>query len=410
MDYVAFSHLRWTFVYQRPNHLLARAARQHRVFFVEEPIPDATTPWLDVKRQDGVEVVVPHVSPAAEPVDRQLEGLIQDLKATRRITHPIAWYFTPMALPWSGCVLADARATVYDCMDDLASFRSPPARIRELEAALLVAADVVFTGGQSLYESRRSRHPFVHCFPSSVDVAHFGRARGHLTEPADQAAFARPRIGYFGVLDERLDWELLAGVAARRPDWELVLVGPTAKVDRSRLPAAPNLHYLGVKPYQELPAYLAGWDAAMMPFARNEATAHISPTKTPEYLAGGRPVASTPIRDIVEPYGRLGLVQLGAGVEAFVEAIERALRADRPDLQRRADQALAGRSWDATWSEMERLIEVAIVRRVLRRPAAIETLPAGPAPRAPGAVGARARGHEGARVGAASARERAAPR
>jgi UDP-galactopyranose mutase len=367
MDLLCFSHLRWDFVYQRPNHLLSRAARTHRAFFVEEPMPDATVPYLARVDREGVTVVVPHVvDGGAAEIEAQLRQLVDGLVRDARVDRPVLWYYTPMALPWTIQLHETASAVVYDCMDHLAGFLGAPASLLSLEERLMASADLVFTGGRSLYEARKDAHPAVHCFPSSVDVRHFARARLDQPAPLDQARIAGPRIGYFGVLDERIDWSLIDAVAASRPDWQLILLGPIVKVDPATLPAADNIHYLGPKPYADLPAYLAGWDAAMMPFARNEATRFISPTKTPEYLAGGRPVASTSIRDVVSPYGDLGLVHIGDSPEAFIVAVGRALEEDLRDLRERADAYLADDSWDITWSRMDAAIERVIQARAQR--------------------------------------------
>jgi UDP-galactopyranose mutase len=260
-------------------------------------------------------------------------------------------------------------AVVYDCMDELSLFRGAPAELVEREARLLAGADLVFTGGQSLYEAKRERHGSVHAFPSSIDAQHFGRARAALPEPADQASIPRPRLGYFGVIDERIDLDLLAGVADARPDWQIVMLGPVVKIDPATLPRRANLHYLGMKDYGELPVYLAGWDAALMPFARNESTRFISPTKTPEYLAGGRPVVSTPIRDVVRPYGELGLVEIAEDPISFVAAVERALAlgaeasSGREAWLRKVDELLVRGSWNRTWREMSELLDAAAAAR-----------------------------------------------
>jgi len=251
-------------------------------------------------------------------------------------------------------------------MDELSMFKGAPANLLAHERELLAAADVVFTGGQSLYEFKKDKHSNVHPFPSSVDVAHFARARATILEPPDQAAIPRPRLGFFGVLDERLDRELIAGAAAARPGWHFILLGPVVKIDPESLPRAANVHYLGPRPYTTLPDYLAGWDVALLPFARNEATRYISPTKTPEYLAAGVPVVSTSIGDVVRPYGEKGLVAIADTVPEFVEAVERALAADHAERQRAADALLATMSWDRTWADMKRLLDDAAARA--RRP------------------------------------------
>ncbi|HYG64717.1 MAG TPA: glycosyltransferase family 1 protein [Thermoanaerobaculia bacterium] len=370
-DLVCLSHLRWDFVYQRPQHLMSRFARDRRVFFVEEPMPHDGPPRLEVSdRPEGVRVVVPRLphgldAQAAEAAQREL---LPSLFAEQGIADYILWYYTPMALAFTAGLAPSA--VVYDCMDELSLFRGAPPELLEREARLLESADLVFTGGQSLYEAKRDRHPDVHAFPSSIDAEHFGRARQlRGSEPADQAGIPRPRLGYFGVIDERLDLDILAGVADARPDWHLVILGPVVKIDPASLPRRANLHYPGMKKYEELPDYLAGWDVALMPFARNESTRFISPTKTPEYLAGGRPVVSTPIRDVVRPYGEMGLVEIAEDVPGFVAAAERALDMGRgagearEEWLRQVDGFLAGSSWHSTWQRMSELIESAVAAR-----------------------------------------------
>jgi UDP-galactopyranose mutase len=285
---ICFSHLRWDFVFQRPQHLMSRFAKSMPVVIWEEPVPAeaGAGPSLDVrpaKNTPGVTVVTPRLPEGLEVGAQRtiLKGLLDQYAATLK-GRVISWYYTPMMLPFSRHL--DTVATVYDCMDELSAFRFAPAELLDLERELLEAADVVFTGGYSLYEAKKKRHGNVHPFPSSVDRAHFGKARSGIEDPADQAGIAHPRFGFYGVIDERLDLELLEQVADARPDWQLVMVGPVVKISEDDLPRRPNLHYLGGKTYDELPAYVGNWDVAMMPFAINEATRFISPTKTPEYL------------------------------------------------------------------------------------------------------------------------------
>jgi glycosyltransferase involved in cell wall biosynthesis len=343
------------------------------VFFFEEPVFDAAVPRLDTSLDtSGVTVAVPHLpaAQAADVVERQLRELVDVLLAEHRITRFILWYYTPMALGFSNHLRPEA--CVYDCMDELSGFAGAPAGLREAEKALLAASDVVFTGGQTLYESKRHMHPNVHAFPSSVDVAHFARARNRSVDPVDQAAIPSPRLGFFGVLDERLDVDLVAAAAGLRPGWQFVFVGPVVKIDPARLPGAANVHYLGPKDYTELPAYISGWDVALLPFARNEATRFISPTKTPEYLAAGRPVVSTSIRDVVRPYGERGLARIADTPAEFVAAVDAALAEPAGPRQRAADALLARMSWDTTWGAMWDLVEEAVGRRA--EPGAARTL------------------------------------
>jgi UDP-galactopyranose mutase len=358
-DLVCLSHLRWDLVFQRPQHLLTRAARDRRVFFVEEPIVGDGPLRCEIQaRQAGVLRVLFHLPRGldeASTLEAQRQ-LIDLLFAEHAIAQYVLWYYTPMALPFARHL--KPLAVVYDCMDELSAFAGAPPALCQREEELLARADLVLTGGQSLYEAKRHRHPRVYPFPSSVDVAHFARARQPQADPADQAGVPHPRLGFFGVLDERCDVDLLRGVAAARPDWHLVLLGPVVKIDPRILPQAPNLHYLGPKAYEDLPHYLSGWDVALLPFARNDATRFISPTKTPEYLAAGCPVVSTSIRDVVRPYGQQGLARIADSVPSFVAAIEAALRDDLAAHQRTADAFLQQRmSWDDTWQRMRELMD-----------------------------------------------------
>jgi glycosyltransferase involved in cell wall biosynthesis len=366
-DLVCLSHLRWNFVFQRPQHLMTRFARERRVFFVEEPIFEERASRLVVTpHRDGVIVAVPHLRKGLSPdeVLAAQRGLLDRLLAEHEVHDPVLWYYSPMALPFSRHVRA--RAVVYDCMDELTGFAGAPPELGLLERELLARADLVTTGGRSLYEAKRPLHRNVHPFPSSVDSAHFARARVTQPDPADQARIDHPRLGYFGVIDERMDLPLVSGVAEARPGWQVILLGPIVKIDPASIPRLPNLHLLGAKQYAELPAYLAGWDVGLMPFARNDATRFISPTKTPEFLAAGLPVISTSIRDVVNPYGDSGLVEISDTVEGVVSAAERFLLEDgTTKLHRRAEATafLSEMSWDRTWSAMKTLVDQAVRAR-----------------------------------------------
>ena len=363
-DLVCFAHLHWDFVWQRPQHLLSRFARHGRVFYVEDAFyhdDDNVEPHLEVKeRQNDLKVVVAHLpqrlrtdEAAADQAQFELLSAYFDQDGVDKY---VFWYYTPMALGKSK--FFKPILTVYDCMDELAAFKFAPPQLREREQELFERADLVFTGGQTLYEAKREQHPDAHAFPSSIDKAHFGRARQPLPEPADQAGIAHPRIGFFGVVDERLDIALLGELAANNPRWQFVIIGPVVKIDAATLPRSANIHYLGGKDYQELPAYLRGWDVATLLFADNESTKFISPTKTPEYLAAGKPVVSTPIRDVVRPYGELNLVHIAANAPDFGAAITKALKqAEDADWRQRTDEYLATISWDLTWQRMVALMQ-----------------------------------------------------
>ena len=362
MHLIVFSHLRWNFVYQRPQHVLSRfAAKGWSVLFVEEPVDgDGRIASEDVA--PGVTVLRPELPAMArdarEAVQRQL---LQREFRRRGVTRPVVWFYTPMALPLIDGL--EPSAVVYDCMDELSAFAGADPALREREPRLLERADLVFTGGRSLYEAKRDTHPSVHCFPSSVDTAHYVRARDRLAQPRDQVAIPRPRLGFFGVLDERFDRELIDGMAERAPGWSFVMVGPVVKIDPASLPRHPNIHYLGPKSYSELPSYIATWDVALIPFARNRATRYISPTKVLEYMAAGKPVVSTSIADIVTPYGERRLARIADNPQLAIDAARDAMSEDRRARYEAFDAYLAATSWDRTVADMERLLN-----GVLRQP------------------------------------------
>lgn len=336
---------------------MTRCARERRVFFFEEPIFDSASAELRVVRDHGVYVCEPHLPrdlPRASVI-AELRRLLNQLQSHWKVDHPVMWYYTPMALEFARDFTSSS--IVFDCMDELSAFRGAPPELLKLEAELLKRADLVFTGGQSLYEAKRERHRRVYAFPSSVDVPHFFSARRGTTDPDDQAHLPHPRLGFFGVVDERMDLNLLDAIAAARPQWQLVILGPCVKIDPATLPRRANIHYLGMKKYEELPAYLSGWDVALLPFAKNDSTKFISPTKTPEYLAAGRPVVSTSVRDVVRPYGEQKLVHIADDPAEFVEAIERALSTPAQGWRERVDRMLSEMSWDRTWREMSSLID-----------------------------------------------------
>jgi UDP-galactopyranose mutase len=375
---ICFSHLRWNFVYQRPQHLLSRAAKSDIVYFLEEPVfEDVSSPRLDLRVTDeGVVVgvpVLPHGLSGQQVVEIQQE-LLDDLLTTLPDRRMIFWYYTPMAMEFSRHVRPDV--CIYDNMDELSAFRGAPAPLLALERELFERADIVFTGGESLYEAKQGRHHNVRCFPSSIDVSHFGKARlASLENADDQSSLPAPRLGFFGVIDERMDIDLVGQLADLRPDWQIVMIGPVVKIDPNSLPQRPNLHWLGGREYRDLPRYLKGWDVGIMPFAMNEATRFISPTKTPEFLAAGVPVVSTPIKDVVRPYGKMGLVEIADGAEEMVAKCELLLSRPRQPWLSTVDEHLSKNSWDKTWERMREAIDrVMLPVEKIRAPALRESV------------------------------------
>jgi glycosyltransferase involved in cell wall biosynthesis len=351
---LCFCHLRWDFVYQRPQHLMSRCQQNAKVFFFEEPLEvEHSEAALRLQvRDDGATILTPMLPKSLDSkgrIDVQRE-LLDGFIEAYDVHDFIAWYYTPMALRFSDHL--DPAVVVYDCMDELSAFDGAPTELPTYERMLFDYADVVFVGGRTLYNAKLHQHGNIHLFPSSVDRDHFAVARRRQSDPSDQHAIPHPRIGFFGVLDERLDRELLREAAELRPDWHFVLLGPVVKIREEDLPRAQNIHYLGQKRYEELPIYLANWDVAMLPFAINSSTQFISPTKTLEYLAAGKPVVSTPIRDVVEPYGNLGLVSIATNAQEFCEAIESLLKRPSAKWLEEVDDFLRKGSWDRTFSRM----------------------------------------------------------
>lgn len=355
-------------MFQRPQHIMTRLQDSFDVTYWEEPRTDAARLSPGIERSllpNGMVRIVPVLPDGleADQAEAALKTLLHEELADR--ADPVVfWYYTPMMLNFS----KDARSdfVVYDCMDELANFAFAPVDIVLREKELLARADIVLCGGRSLYESRRGQHHNVHCVPSGVDVAHFARGAERMPDPADQAGLPRPRLGFYGVIDERMDFELLAEAARLRPDWAFVMIGPVVKVSPDDLPQAPNIHWLGRKDYAELPAYTAGWDVALMIFAINAATEFISPTKTPEYLASALPVVSTPIRDVVDSYGAMSNVRIAAGASELVAACEDLLAANdatREQWRCEARDCLADKSWDSIVSRIARKIHNGLVTR-----------------------------------------------
>lgn len=365
---ICFSHLRWDFVFQRPQHLLTRLAKNFTIFYIEEPILDTDgDAYYSYHDRGDLQVVVPHLSKGLnhEAITVELKGLLDNFMKGKSLASYTFWYYTPMALEFSR--KHQPELVVYDCMDELSAFKFAPQSLKELEKELLKKADIVFTGGQSLYEAKKDQHSNIHPFPSSIDKKHFKSAR------TIRAALNKPEVktdgftlGFYGVIDERFDIELIKGIADARPNWQIVLIGPVVKIDPAQLPTNKNIQYPGSKNYEELPAYLAEWDFALIPFLLNESTKFISPTKTPEYLAAGVPVVSTAIRDVVNPYGKNKLVKIAGTAEEFIMEIEDQLQTiEKNSWIKKVDEFLAQNSWDNTCSRMLTLMTATVANRSL---------------------------------------------
>jgi glycosyltransferase involved in cell wall biosynthesis len=356
---ICFSHLRWNFVFQRPQHLMSRAAQTHDVIFLEEPVTNSQNE-RQLKFEQPVPkltVVTPNVPAGADETETQefIRASLEQFLDTHPAKQTIAWYYSPMMRPIGRNIYHNV--CVYDCMDELSAFKDAPPQLRLLERELLQDADLVFTGGVSLYQAKRDLHSDVHAFPSSIDRQHFEAAKSSgIQEPADQAGIAHPRIGFFGVIDERMDLELVRDLAQLRPDIQFVMLGPVVKIQERSLPRLSNLHWLGQKNYRDLPSYLAFWDAGFMPFAINDSTRYISPTKTPEFLAAGIPVVSSAITDVVRPYGENNLVEIANSAQEFSESIDRLIAHPRDLWQARVKRMLSQSSWDTVWADMSKLI------------------------------------------------------
>lgn len=369
MDLICLCHIRWNFVYQRPQHLLNRFAVNNRVFVIEEPVFESESDYYEISKPDdnaNLWIVVLHIdkNTAAEKRNHTLKALLDSFMYSNNIHKYILWYYSPMALAYTDHLYPSL--IVYDCMDELAAFKSPPPQIREMEVCLFRCADIVFTGGHSLYKAKKHLHNNIHSFPSSIDKSHFNVARNFKEDPADQASIPHPRFGFYGVIDERFDIPLIDRLSQLRPDWQFVFLGPVTKINPASLPKRENIYYLGSKKYKELPSYLSGWDVAILPFALNESTKFISPTKTPEYLAGGKPVISTSITDVVTPYGKEGLVHIADTPEEFIEAATAILSSeDKEAWSKKVEKFLKDISWNKTWHKMSQLIDEALERKAM---------------------------------------------
>jgi glycosyltransferase involved in cell wall biosynthesis len=355
---------------------MTRAARIYDVIFIEEPMPlqPGETAHMEITSvADGVSVAVPRLAPTLDPDGQEhaIASLLDSMLKGEPAANRVKWYYTPMALPFSAQI--PAGLVVYDCMDELSAFAGASPRLRRLEQALFRHADVVFTGGHSLFEAKAHLHEDISPEPSSIDMAHFSKARTASCEPAEQRHIPRPRVGFFGVIDERMNLELVRSLAALKPEWHFVMIGPVVKIAPETLPQAANIHWMGSRDYKDLPQWISGWQAGFMPFALNESTRYISPTKTPEFLAAGVPVVSTSITDVIRPYAVKGLVEIADTAEGLALALERAMQRPRAPWLASVDAELARTSWDLTWQRMAARMRKSISSKAKLKPAASAT-------------------------------------
>jgi glycosyltransferase involved in cell wall biosynthesis len=392
---VVHSHLRWSFVWQRPQQTQSRLASRHPILFVEEPTRSSDSdadrlrlreplPNLVIAEPCLSDRVATNRTDQARVLTLLREALPAPVRA--RFSHAAHWLYTPLMAPQIDA-FPDPVAVVYDCMDELSKFDFASPDIPERELELIRRADLVFTGGYELYLSKRALHPRVRFFGCGVDYDHF-RTAVKAEPPADLEAIHGPRLGYIGVIDERLDYELIGRLAEARPDCSVMMIGPVVKVDPAKLPRAANIHYLGSRPYEQLPAYASGFSVCLMPFAMNEASAFINPTKTLEYLATGKPVVSTPVRDVVRLFSEVVTV---ADRDAFPAAVESVLASGGRNPARAVEVAKSN-SWERIVGEMElllaRIVQQRNAERRMERQSWSQPLPGSPSSRRPAAAGA----------------------
>jgi glycosyltransferase involved in cell wall biosynthesis len=366
--FVVLSHLKWNFVWQRPQQFLSRFAKDHPILFIEHPeydLAEGESPTVSVDPTENNITVArmrfPKGAPRNYEFDQQMIQMTKDLIATvndkGEFDKPLLWFYYPMEAPWA--LQLECRGVVYDCMDELSQFIDAPATLVDNEKLLLSKADIVFTGGYELREKKAKQHNNVHCFGCGVEYDHFSKAQLEETQvPDDLKDLKKPVIGWFGVVDERVDYDLIREAAEKRPDWSFVLVGPVVKVDESMLPKADNIFWLGQRDYKVLPNYCKGFDVCMMCFAINEATEYINPTKALEYLATGKPVISTPVKDVLRQYS--DDLYIAKSTDEFIDMAERALAGKDQEMRARGLERAQQCSWESTVAEMERLIDEAI--------------------------------------------------
>jgi glycosyltransferase involved in cell wall biosynthesis len=364
---IAHSHLAWDWVWQRPQQFLSRLSRKHRVLFIETRAPDPAlvAPLAKCETLENFPnlTVLRIQFPSwrwedADYVDLERRNLVQQALAgplAGKFDDAVQWFYDPMAVKAFAGHLGEV-ATVYDCMDELSQFAGAPVELVEREAALLARADVVFAGGRRLHEAKSRHHSNCHFYGCGVDREHFGKARHPQTVvPPDLSHLPKPVLGYFGVVDERLDYDLIAALADANPRWSVAMIGPVMKIEEHVLPRRRNLHWLGGRDYSQLPAYCKGFDVCLMPFARNKATEFINPTKALEYMATGRMIVSSAIPDVVRNFG--DIIKVASGHEEFISLCQQALSSCDSDAIERGLSLAAENSWDSIVSRLEMHID-----------------------------------------------------
>ena len=360
---IVHSHLGWDWVWQRPQQFLSRFSKTHQILFVEGPVPSEEVTAAQVEMREVSEFPNITVLRMKMPASRWMDGawvdkerrrLVQEVLAGPlglRFDSPVQWFYDPMAITaFAGHM--DESAIVFDCMDQLSQFKGAPKELIRRERELLAIADVVFAGGPKIGRDKIKYNSNTHSYGCGVDIKHFAKARDKRTEvPADVASLPGPVFGFFGVVDERMDYELVAAVADAHPEGSVVIIGPMTKIDPASVPQRSNLHWLGGRDYQQLPSYVKAFDVCLMPFALNEATEYINPTKALEYMATGRPVVSTPVEDVVLQFS--AVAKISSSSEDFVRLCTEAAKQPDEAAIKRGLMLAQRNSWESIVEAMD---------------------------------------------------------
>lgn len=358
---IALCHLSWDWVWQRPQQFLSRLAKTHPVLFVEtycSDVPQTTVRLRSVDAYPNLTICEMHLPASRWNDGRYIDGerrralrraLSNDLAG--RFERAILWFNDPMAVTAFAGHLGES-LIVYDCMDELSQFKGAPPTLVERERDLLEVADVVFCGGRKMRDKRLRVNPNSYFYGTGVDCRHFGSAQSAtLAVDPEIAELDGPILGYFGVVDERIDYELLATLADADPSWHVVIVGPWTKVDPAEFPRRRNLHWFGARPYAQLPSITKGFTVCLMPFALNEATEYINPTKALEYMAAGRPVISTALDEVKSNFANVA--RIARSHEEFVTLCRREVNSPSQTRIARGLKLAAENTWEAILEKME---------------------------------------------------------